>query len=253
MSGASFTEGDGAPYDSSYIAILRRNLQHKYPSVEILNAGNCGSDPFFNFKNLEDRLIAYQPDLVIQSFTTNDMDTDMMIRGGMERFQADGTLKFRNKYWWEQVYASSYIVRLLIISVGGYNNRLIKKSEIPQIRAENEKKVLALFKRYKEYSEQKHFDFLVFNVAFKYDYTSKTKNEVDYKFMPQILELGINFKSLRSCYDDYFRTNRKTYNYYYWETDAHHNARGYEMMALCLQPEIEQYLEKFYGNDSTGN
>jgi hypothetical protein len=47
--GDSFTEGDGASYDSSYVELLKSRML-KYPeSFSIMNAGVCGSDPFNNF------------------------------------------------------------------------------------------------------------------------------------------------------------------------------------------------------------
>ncbi|MCO5247754.1 MAG: hypothetical protein M9887_02225 [Chitinophagales bacterium] len=54
------------------------NLNKKYKNIEVLNAGKRGSDPFFNFKLLEDKLIEYQPDMVIQSFTANDYYYDFL-------------------------------------------------------------------------------------------------------------------------------------------------------------------------------
>jgi hypothetical protein len=64
--GDSFTEGDGTPYDSSYVAILRTELNVLADSFYVMNAGACGSDPFYNYVNLKDRLLTYQPDIIIQ-------------------------------------------------------------------------------------------------------------------------------------------------------------------------------------------
>src|SRR5690606_15926401 len=50
--GDSFTEGDGTPIDSTYVKLLEENF-HKngYTNVNIMNAGKCGSDPFFGYMN----------------------------------------------------------------------------------------------------------------------------------------------------------------------------------------------------------
>jgi lysophospholipase L1-like esterase len=60
-----------------------------------MNAGICGSDPCYDFMQLKDHLLAYQPDMIIQMISTNDASTDLQLRGGLERFQADGTVKYR--------------------------------------------------------------------------------------------------------------------------------------------------------------
>lgn len=240
--GDSFTEGDGAPYDSSYVAILRTLLQARYPLVEVLNAGNCGSDPFFNFKNLEDRLIAYQPDLVIQSFTTNDLDTDMMIRGGMKRFQEDGTLKFRYNHWWEPVFACSYVARIMIITLGGYNNNLVKKSDISRIRKENESEIKELFTRYQAYSSKKGFDLFILTFPFKSDLNLPDRSIIREEFIPFFERNNIRYIDLRSCYKETLERENKKYTDMYWIYDGHHNPRGYNMMAKCIADYIEEYM-----------
>jgi len=241
--GDSFTEGDGAPYDSSYVAILRTLLQARYPSVEVLNAGNCGSDPFFNFRNLQDRLIAYQPDLVIQSFTTNDLDTDMMIRGGIERFREDGTLKFRYNHWWEPVFACSYVARIIITTLGGYNNNLVKRADIPQIREEDQLKMKDLFIHYQEYSKQQGFDLLVLTFPFKSDLNQPDQGAITKNFIQFFEKSRIHYIDLRSCYKETLEKEGKKYTDMYWKYDGHHNPEGYEMMARCIERYIEGYLD----------
>lgn len=87
--GDSFTEGDAAPADSAYPFLLQQILGER---VEVLNAGICGCDPVFNYKNLEDRLLKYQPDVVIQTISTNDLFKDISLRGGFERFMPEGVI-----------------------------------------------------------------------------------------------------------------------------------------------------------------
>jgi len=48
--GDSFTEGDGAPFEKSYVFQLRDKFLNS-TNYYIFNAGKCGSDPFFNFIN----------------------------------------------------------------------------------------------------------------------------------------------------------------------------------------------------------
>jgi hypothetical protein len=95
--GDSLTEGDGAHADSTWLKFLERNLK-KYPiqrNLTFMNAGVCGSDPFYSYVLLKDRLIRYKPDLVLLALNASDLN-DLLIRGGMERFLPDGSVKYKN-------------------------------------------------------------------------------------------------------------------------------------------------------------
>ena len=93
--GDSFTEGFGAPGDSTYPSLLEKELNRTYTGTfEVINAGVIGSDPFYCYKLLVDRFLAYEADLVIFSINNSDI-TDYIFRGGLERFRADGTTSRR--------------------------------------------------------------------------------------------------------------------------------------------------------------
>lgn len=234
--GDSFTEGDGAHFDSSYVSFLRRSLQKKYHHVEVLNAGRCGSDPFFDFKLLKDSLLQFKPDIVLQSFTENDLYFDMAIRGGYERFQADKTLKFRHKYWWEPVYAMSYISRIFFYTIGGYDKNLIQKNEYQGIIQEMKGKSVQLFTDYQQLAEQNNFQLIVFSFPFKTIYSEENIYDQFYKDMNDRFKgKNITYYSLKPCYESTYQAEKTTFDQYYWVKDGHHNAKGYEMMAKCLE------------------
>ena len=137
--GDSFTEGDGAPFDSSYVTLLKQKLAATGDSVDLMNAGVCGSDPFENYMNFKNRLQIYKPQLIIQTLTTTDITTDIRLRGGMERFQENGTVQFKAAPWWEPLYAFSYISRLFF-KMAGYNELLQKGDMTPaEIKEANTK------------------------------------------------------------------------------------------------------------------
>jgi hypothetical protein len=84
--GDSFTEGDGAPFEKSYVFQLREKFL-KSPNYYVFNAGKCGSDPFFSFVNYKDILKNYDFDIVLQTLSSSDIEDDINKRGGMERFK----------------------------------------------------------------------------------------------------------------------------------------------------------------------
>lgn len=240
--GDSFTEGDGAHIDSSYVSFLRRDLHRKFSNIEVLNAGTRGSDPFYNFQYLKDKLIEYQPDIIIQSFTTNDFYFDFLFRGGSERFVNNHTLKFRKNYWWEPIYAASYISRIFIQTIGGYDKYLIREKELSSFYLEMEEKSIELFKNYQAFTHNNNIELLVFTIPFKSDLQGGTENSEFYKkFRKDFAKFNLNFYNLQPCYEEYISHNNSTYKDYYWKHDGHHNAKGYEMMAKCIGAIIQQH------------
>ncbi len=108
--GDSFAEGVGAPADSSWVRLLENLLQQRGARCEVFNAGISGSDPFFEYVLFRDKLARFRPDCVLVSINSSDIH-DFILKGGMERFHADGTSHFRNAPEYEMLYEKSHIVR----------------------------------------------------------------------------------------------------------------------------------------------
>ncbi len=241
--GDSFTEGDGTDTDSTYPRFLERSLKHKYTNIEFMNAGICGSDPFFNFKVLEDVLISLKPNIILQSFITNDLYQDIAVRGGMERFQPDSTFQFRFNHKWERLYALSYIFRIGMKVVGGYNSFLIRNKEYSEVLEDCNQKTIQLFKEYKNFADKNKIELIVFTFPFINDLTVSNKNLLFHDRMNhEFSKFSLNFYNLQPCYEEYISEHRSSYKDYYWRKDGHHNTKGYEMMAECLKTIIESNL-----------
>ncbi len=250
--GDSFTEGDGAHTDSSYASFMGRSLSKQFPNIEVMNGGRCGSDPFYDFELLKDILIQYQPDIVVQSFTTNDFFFDMVIKGGSERFQKDRKLKYRKKYWWEPVYAASFTARIIIQLFGGYDKYLIKQKEYSVSNKEIENKSIELFKNYQSFTQKRNIDLVVFSLPFKSDFQTETRNSNFHKkFKTEFAQFYLEFYNLQPCYENEFKKSNTSYKDYHWKNDGHHNARGYEMMAKCIEDIVTPVIEKRIANKNT--
>lgn len=242
--GDSFTEGDGVSFENSYPQILQNLLNKKYKNIEVLNAGKRGSDPFYNYKHLKDILIEYQPDIVLQSFTTNDFYFDFIVRGGNKRFADKNKITFRHQYWWEPIYASSFISQILIQTFGGFDRNLIKKNETPQLIKEMQGETIELFKEYQELSKKNHFKLIVFTLPFNNDFADfniikklyNNDNLLFYnKFRSEFSKIGLPFYNLQPCYKDHFKSSNTDPSEYYWSRDGHHNDKGYHLMAECIE------------------
>lgn len=85
--GDSFTEGDGAPMDSSYPTVLRKMLQQNFGTkFMIQNFGLCGSDPAFSYKQFQHIGLKFHPDILVLTYCSFDFVFDFFTRGGLERF-----------------------------------------------------------------------------------------------------------------------------------------------------------------------
>lgn len=115
--GDSFAEGMGAPADSSWPKLLESKFRQNGFNAEVINAGISGSDPFFEYIFLRDKLMQFTPDYVIVSINATDIE-DYVFKGGMERFHADGTTHYRKGPRYETLYAHSHIVRAFFKILG---------------------------------------------------------------------------------------------------------------------------------------
>ena len=119
--GDSFTEGIGSPQDSSWPVLLESKLNLLWPdSFQVINAGIGGSDLFYQWKLYTDILKNYSPDEIIFCLNTSDA-TEIIIRGGEERFLPDSTISYKSSPFIEKIYKSSYIARYIIQEVMNYN------------------------------------------------------------------------------------------------------------------------------------
>ncbi|MCF8253169.1 MAG: SGNH/GDSL hydrolase family protein [Bacteroidia bacterium] len=124
--GDSFTEGDGTPYDSTWVKrteyLCRQNQNSKYI---FYNAGVCGSDIFFNHQWQKTEIMRLKPKQIIECINTSDID-DVIWNGGVERFNTDETWSGKTGPRWEIIYKYSHLFRAIVHIFLRYNNNLIK-------------------------------------------------------------------------------------------------------------------------------
>ncbi|MBL7777715.1 MAG: hypothetical protein JNK66_05370 [Chitinophagales bacterium] len=234
--GDSFTEGDGAPMDSTYPAQLQNILGD---SFEILNAGVRGSDPVFGVKIFEDQIAAYQPDLVLQTISENDVLFDMCIRGGYERFLPDSTVRFASPPWWEPIYAMSYVSRIFFHAFGFDMSEPCGNTKSPAFVAQQNELLKDVLNRFEATAAANNTPVLivffptkfeVFRNAYDFDYTS-AKQHIN--TLPHV-----SFVDLFDCYRSKINNSGKPKQDFYWVIDGHHNPRGYGLMASCVAEAI---------------
>ena len=121
VTGDSYAEGVGTCYDSTWPRLLEKNLRTKNIQAEVIDAGVAGSDIMYDYVFYREKLNAFNPKLILASFNTSDYN-DYIMRGGMERFFADGTTHYKRLPWYFFWYKHSRLVRALFHKIGGFNN-----------------------------------------------------------------------------------------------------------------------------------
>lgn len=246
--GDSFTEGIGAPEDSSWPHQLQNKLQadsayqHR---IEIINGGVSGSDPFFDYMLLKIKLLNYHPDFVTMSVSKQDFE-DYCARGGMERFQSDSTLSFKKPPWYELIFKSSFLCRFFVLTVLQKDFLYLNKIEKEKLFQKYLIDLRSLIYETNKLCKDKHIPFLLIIRVEYWEFYSHYNFALDLniKDMPQV-----------GLYDYFLQhtdiSDIKNRGKYYWIKDGHHNSTGYGIYANgvydwlkihpdFLQPTVQQ-------------
>jgi hypothetical protein len=225
--GDSFTEGDGVSYEYSWVqqaATLR-------PDIEWLNAGIRGSDPFYAHQLLQEKLLPYQPDLVVVSLHGQDLLQDFLMRGGITRFE--------NKKKWvtirELLYGYSRIARM-IYHLAGYDELLNKIDDAAIDRIKNiylPEMVMLYSKLAEKHRLKVHFIY----TPMKGDLLSSKHQE--YNLGEAVCAAAKEFPNISAsdataCYKGYIASSGHKPDHFWWSIDGHHNKDGYAMKAHCI-------------------
>ncbi len=237
--GDSFTEGDGAPADSSYPAILRTLLGDGFT---VQNYGICGNDPGFYVTQFCKVGSAFKPDVIVLCYGTGDFVVDVMSRGGLERF-VEGGWQTRKGPWWEVFYAMSHVSRLFFHAAGiHYNHFFMTKTEKERQLKALEPKWNEMFVEIARLAEQHNTKVLLFK---KPERSEIDLNQYDYD-MSFFDSLVVNYPEfhhvdLLPAYRERVQIgNGGTTADYYWLKDRHHSPRGYAVMAQLVEDALEK-------------
>ncbi|MDZ4667775.1 MAG: hypothetical protein SGJ00_07810 [bacterium] len=219
--GDSFTEGDGAPFDSSWVKrigyLSKLNGKSKY---RFYNAGACGSDVFFNHQWLSSGLMKMKPVKVIECVNASDVE-DVLWFGGSERFNMDGTTSGKIGPRWEIYYKYFHIVRAFVHKVLGYNSNLVMTG--------NEVFAIGLIKdELIKTNEWCKANGIVYTVVLQLcPHELKLQNKVSNQLFVELAKLDFV-----TDISDEFQLGINSHNYlqYSWQENGHFNSLGYQKL-----------------------
>ncbi|MDD2385276.1 MAG: GDSL-type esterase/lipase family protein [Bacteroidales bacterium] len=234
--GDSFTEGDGAHADSTWPKFLEQKMPKKDSlSFRFINAGISGSDPVYEYRLLKDKLLVYKPNLVIVAYGC-EME-DMLLRGGEERFDKMQTAI--KKHWWQPVYAVSFVCRLFVHNLFGYNELLIPKQEIIKAKGKAISDLKKTIIQFRELSKDYKFELLIVFYPVKYE-TDTGKFIYNSLVLEYANMQGVVCLDLLEYYREIENIDASDSQKYYWEIDGHHNAAGYKKFANGVLWKLKQ-------------
>lgn len=250
MIGDSFIQGNGAPYDSSCPKQLEHMLNNYYrgkPAVEIWDCGIGGSDPFYEYVLLANKLLKYHPDYVVEAINNTDI-ADVVIRGGAERFRPDSTVVYTHQSKIEPIYAKSFLVRRIVHDVLKYNWMLMPDDELDKEKIISQNKIEACLINFETLCSGSHIPLLISVQPMKEDFG---KNAPSY--MPAIASfcdsLHLQYTDCIKCFKSDGFTGEKA-DSLFWKMDMHYKPSGYTEYAKCLMPPMIQYLDSIKNSRS---
>lgn len=232
--GDSFTEGDGAPADSSYPALLRGILtENGMTNIKVQNFGMSGSDPGFYWRQLHDVGVQMNPDIVVMTYGSLDMTTDFFTRGGLGRFH-DTRWSSLPGPWWEFVYANCHLFRWLARTTGGITVQsfLTTPTQSAARLRGLEPKWNEVFDSVAALSNTHRFKVFLVKKPERSE-IDQSVYEYDFTFFDRYLANNpvIRHHDLLKFYSKECGLTGDSTARYYWEKDGHHNPVGYHLMA----------------------
>ena len=238
--GDSYTEGVGSPQDSTCPCLFEQELQRCYSKdsfYTVINAGVYGSDPFFESYLLKTRLLRYKPDIVFVAINNSDI-TDVIERGGFERFASDSTIVFKNSAWWEPLSGASIIVRMAVRNIFKYGNNFLRRKDFLPVYLEASKSLVIAVNEMAKMAKEAGFKLvIIFNPSLNEMGASRFDLDVTKRL---IVDSTINIIDLQRDYNNYFKQNNLNYKDYFWPKDSHPNSKGYLIWSRILLSEMRE-------------
>lgn len=240
--GDSFTQGVGAPADSTFPSSLEYHLDKMGIAAEVINGGMSGYDPVYAnhvFKEVMGEV--YNPDIVLLTLNLTDVD-EIIIRGGAERFRFEEGVVYRKSPWYEPLYATSHFVRSIVHSLGYDSYFLRDKTKYYEQVKET---ITAAFEESYEYlkSINTYGQLIVLIHPMHYELTK----EFDHSFPIDDFSLPepIKVTNLKAPLASRIQTSNLSVEDIYWQYDKHHNAEGYWLLGEVLADELYPLISSF--------
>jgi lysophospholipase L1-like esterase len=240
--GDSFTEGNGAPQDSTMPALLERKLKGRF---QVINAGVAGSDPIYGYKLFQTVLQKFDPEVIILAINISDI-IDVMCKKGFDRFFPDGKVIYHSSPKWEFFYANSRILRILFVQIFKIDPYLL----ISESQKDARFKIAYLdikesIRRFSEYAERNNKKLIVVYTPHLFEFeNAQSKMHLDDTFGEALKQdaaagnLAASVVFLKDTIIKYQLFDTADLYRYYWKHDYHFKPIGYDIWAQVIADDI---------------
>lgn len=226
--GDSFTEGVGAPQDSTWPALLQIKT-----GKQVYNAGVMGSDPGYYLKAFRHKIKNTKARDIIVLLNYSDI-YDVMTRGGMERFGIDGSVHYKKAPWFLPLYQHAHTFRAFLHLVLGYDFMF----NSPTTREKNISKALQtiaeILVEMNQNCAERRIKFYTYIHPIPGEYYKRLESRTDFRRIDELSTL-LNSKGV-DCVNLRGDLERKLYSpelwrLVSWPLDGHFNRLGYDLIA----------------------
>ncbi|MBK7147469.1 MAG: SGNH/GDSL hydrolase family protein [Bacteroidetes bacterium] len=171
-------------------------------------------------------------------FCINHTDiAECLIRGGMQRFKANGTVEFTNPPRWEPLYAASHLVRFIVINVCRYSWMLLSEAETKQKERQAVQQIAATLHHAHAALQARHIPLLVVLQPMHYDLINEAFINSEMDTLASALA-NVPLLNLLPYYRDSLHYTEQNYKDIYWPADGHFNPTGYGLMAQKISRQL---------------
>jgi lysophospholipase L1-like esterase len=250
--GDSFTEGQGARFDHTWLSSLSRDLDATGAGrgVRVIRAGTAGSDPFFGYRILMDKLLDHRPDLVLLVVNHSDV-LDVIVRGGMERFAPDGTVRGSEPPRISWLFENSHFARFVLLKLFDYTHLLITRSDRDKKAQAAVEMIADLAHRYDTELAARDIDFVLIILPFR---NELKRNRYDYvgELKDLAVQSGIDVIDTKPYLYEKLQQHGMRLHQLYWPIDNHFTELGYSYLAEAVEGRIRAKIESAVPSGQTG-
>lgn len=240
--GDSYTEGVGAPQDSTWVQLLENQFTRDNPdkNINCINAGIAGADPIYSYYLMQ-TLMGYQPDLVLLSINNTEV-SEIIRRGGFNRIKnGKPNLKLGPK--WEPFFAISFIFRHIAMDVFNYTFELKTKKRMEKEAVEAYDLLDESIHKMADLAQQSNAAFALI--------IQPTEPEIVYKetkldaFVEHIaMTTDYNILYILPCMTRKMIESGEHLDQYFWQVDQHLNGRGYKILSECVYERLNMQTQQ---------
>jgi len=193
---------------------------------------------FYCYKLFKDKLLKYQPDLLIVTINSSDI-TDYIFRGGMERFKSDGSVHFRRGPWWKLIYRYSHFTRWYVHEALKYTSTFVRRKDVERVQNEARNAIVKCLTQLDSICKENVIDFMTVIHISPLEYATISWQDDDIRPVTHMLDsMGIMNVEIHQQLGKYF--NKENIGQYSWKIDGHYNSKGYEILAKAVDESIER-------------